>query len=89
MLKRHDICIDSLEVERNKQVSLALVKLGLKLDPVQPEGVEEGGQALHDHQDGDGQDGPEGKDDKEDNAARVALAKRGEGNLQDHLPQHL
>ena len=37
------------ETEGHKAVAGSLVELGLELDPVQAEGVEEGGQSLHQH----------------------------------------
>ena len=46
---------DGVEGEGDEGVALALVELALELHPVQPEGVEEGGEALHQHQDGDGE----------------------------------
>ena len=46
-----------------------MVKLGLELDPVQPEAVEEGRQAFHHAQDADRQERPEGEDGKHDEGA--------------------
>ena len=37
------------ETEGHEAVACSLVELGLELDPVQAEGVEEGGQSLHQH----------------------------------------
>ena len=46
-----------------------MVKLGLELDPVQPEAVEEGRQAFHHAQDADRQERPEGEDGEHDEGA--------------------
>ena len=37
------------ETEGHEAVACSLVELGLELDPVQAEGVQEGGQSLHQH----------------------------------------
>ena len=77
-----------LEVERLEEHSRALVELGLELDPVQPERVEEGAHALHDDEDRQGQDGPE--DDEDGDGADEGLAEAaGERDAEDELPQHL
>ena len=44
---------DGLEGERLEPVAIAIIELGLELHPVQPEGVQEGRQALHNQQDAD------------------------------------
>ena len=79
-----------LEVERLEEHSRALVELGLELDPVQPERVEEGAHALHDDEDRQGQDGPEAEDDEDGEGADERLAEAaGERDAEDELPQHL
>ena len=79
-----------LEVERLEEHSRALVELGLELDPVQPERVEEGAHALHDNEDRQGQDGPEAEDDEDGEGADERLAEAaGERDAEDELPQHL
>ena len=60
---------EGLEGERDEEVAVALVELGLELDPVQAERVQEGGQAFHQAQDADRQRGPEGKDGPKDDAS--------------------
>ena len=42
--------------------------------PVQPEGVQEGREALHQHQDGDGEERPRHEDAVQDHAAHAAVA---------------
>ena len=79
-----------LEVEGFEEHPRALVELGLELDPVQPEGVEEGAHALHDDEDGQRQNGPEAEDDVDGGGAHERLAEApGEGDAEDELPQHL
>ena len=79
-----------LEVERLEEDSRTLVELGLELDPVQPERVEEGAHALHDDQDRQGEDGPEAEDDVDGDGADVRLAEAaGEADAEDELPQNL
>ena len=79
-----------LEVERLEEDSRALVELGLELDPVQPERVEEGAHALHDDQDRQGEDGPEAEDDVDGDGADVRLTEAaGEADAEDELPQNL
>ena len=79
-----------LEVERLEEHPRALVELGLELDPVQPERVEEGAHALHDDEDRQGQDGPEAEDDEDGEGADERLAEAaGERDAEDELPQHL
>ena len=79
-----------LEVERLEEHSGALVELGLELDPVQPERVEEGAHALHDDEDRQGQDGPEAEDDEDGDGADEGLAEAaGERDAEDELPQNL
>ena len=51
-----------LKGERLEHVTIAIVELVLKLHPVQPEGMEEGRQALHHQQDTDGQDYKRGQE---------------------------
>ena len=76
--------------EWREEISRPLVELGLELDPVQPERVEEGAHALHDDEDGQRQGGPEAEDDVDGDGAHVRLAEApGEGNAEDELPQHL
>jgi hypothetical protein len=50
-------------------MSVAVIELGLELDPVETQGVQKGGQALHETQDTDGQGGPKCKDGPQDNTA--------------------
>lgn len=59
---------ERLEGEGHEEVSVALVELGLKLDPVQAKSVQEGGEALHQAEDAHGQRGPEGKNGPQDDA---------------------
>ena len=58
-----------LERERVEEETFSVVKLGLELDPVQPEAVEEGRQAFHHAQDADRQERPEGEDGEHDEGA--------------------
>ena len=63
LLDFRGLCLlnEGLKRERDKEGAVALVELGLELDPVQPEGVQEGGQALHQAEDADCKAGPERK----------------------------
>jgi len=58
-----------LEGEGLEGESFPVVKLGLELDPVEAETVEEGGEAFHDAQDADRQERPEGEDGEHDEGA--------------------
>ena len=78
-----------LEGEGDEEHALALVELGLELDPVETERVEEGGEALHHHEDGDRAGRPEAEDGEEDGRAGVRLAEGGQRDAHDHVPEHL
>ena len=65
-----------LEFKRSKEDTRAFIELRLELDPVQPEGVQEGRQSLHKTQDADGQHGPEGEDDVDSENERHFFASR-------------
>ena len=41
--------IRSLEIEWEEVVARPLIELGLELHPVKPQGVQEGGESLHQH----------------------------------------
>uniref|UniRef100_A0A8B9SHV8 T-box transcription factor 10 n=1 Tax=Anas platyrhynchos TaxID=8839 RepID=A0A8B9SHV8_ANAPL len=55
--------------------------------PVQPQGVQEGGEPLHHQQDGHGQHGEDGEDGHQHGTARVAQPH--EALAHHHAPQHL
>ena len=60
---------NGLEGEWHEHVAFALVELGLKLHPMQPQGVEEGRQTLHQAQDTHCQESPKGKNGPQYDAA--------------------
>ena len=65
-----------------EQETFSVIKLGLELDPVKPETVEEGRQAFHHAQDADGQEGPEGEDDEHDQrTVPVLTSLKSNGNV--------
>ena len=78
---------DSPEGEGKEKISRAMVKLGLKLHPVESEGVKEGRESLHQTEDADCQHGPETKDDIESHRPSVSLEAKCDPH--DHTPQHL
>ena len=77
----------SPEGEGKEKISRAVVKLGLKLDPVESEGVKEGRESLHQTEDADCQDGPESKDNIKSHRPSVTL--EAECDPHDHTPEHL
>jgi len=60
-LSRVRLFENDLEREWREQVSLSFVELRLEFDPVQTEGVQESGEALHQTQNADSQKSPECK----------------------------
>lgn len=62
---------DHLEGERLEEVALALVEFTLELHPVQTQSMQEGGQSLHEYEDGDGDGGPAREHDVQEDAALV------------------
>ena len=78
---------DSPEGEGKEKISRAMVKLGLKLHPVESEGVKEGRESLHQTEDADCQHGPESKDNIQSHRPRVIL--EAECDPHDHTPQYL
>ena len=60
---------DGLEREGDEEVALALVELGLELDPVETECVEERGETLHQTENGHGAAGPERENGPENQTA--------------------
>lgn len=56
---------ETLEVKGYEEDTFTLVELGIELNPVETQGVEEGGQTLHDHQDTDGHACPRRKDQED------------------------
>ena len=78
-----------LEVERLEEHPGAFVELGLELDPVQPQRVEEGAHALHDDKDRQGQNSPEAKDDEDCDGAKVGIFEGSEADAKDEFPEYL
>merc|ERR1712045_389447 len=74
------------ETEGHEAVACSLVELGLELDPVQAEGVEEGGQSLHQHHHSDGGPRPEGEHEVEHGHADVGFR---ESHPEHHGPEHV
>lgn len=76
-----------IEVQRLELMARARVELAHELHPVETQSVQEGGQALHHHHDGNGKEYPNGEYDKDRNDAHIAA------HLQclreHHGPQHL
>ncbi len=54
---------------------------------MKPEGVEEGGQAFHNEQDGDGENRP--RREHEEGHEGASEARHREPHVQHHVPQHL
>ena len=50
-------------------MSVTVIEFGLELDPVETQGVQEGGQALHETQDANSQGGPKCKDGPQNDTA--------------------
>jgi len=56
---------DGLEAEGLEGIAHSLVELAHELDPVQTQGVQEGGQTLHEDQDGQSEQAPGAEDDEQ------------------------
>ena len=77
----------SPKTEWREEISRPLVELGLELDPVEPERVEEGGEALHEAEDCHSEDGPEGEDHIDGDGPGIVVEP--ECNLEHHAPENL
>lgn len=78
---------DVFEGEGHEEVAFTLVELGHELHPVKTQGVEEGGEALHEEQHPDGEHGPRHEHDKHTGHPEVAVQLQ--PDTEQHGPQHL
>lgn len=78
---------DLFKGEWSKLVTSSHVELILELHPVQPQGVQESGEALHDQKDGYRQNSKYGKNDEHADKPSPALHSKADGH--DHGPEHL
>ena len=63
------------EAPREKFLTFAGVKLGLKLDPMKTQSVEKGGEAFHQEKHGDRKNRPEHEDHGQNGAANETLER--------------
>lgn len=71
-------------------MAVALVELGLELDPVETKGVEEGGEGLHEENDTNGRADPGGDTDEGEDARDDGVAHGGaelEGLVEGLVPE--
>jgi len=75
------------KAEGCERIAVSSVELAHELHPMQTQSVQEGGQALHHHHDGDSEELPDGKDEEQGNGAHIAVHLQ--SHRQHHGPQHL
>lgn len=69
----------------DENVSVAVIELGLELNPVETQGVQKGWQAFHETQDTDSQGGPKCKDGPQDDT--TVPSAHTEADSHDHVPE--
>ena len=77
---------DLFEGEWRELVTSPGVELVLELHPVQPQGMQESREALHDQKDGYRQNSEHGKNDEDPNES--SPASRAKANVHHHCPEH-